>query len=771
MAILVQRNENQIMRSLSSFSIDDSPEQFEPNLSSMKEVSDTETLISADNFLTHSDSNQSMTSVISTDSGTSKNKGKISKLQAESKAILKKVRQEKDKLRKRALRANETEEKRAKRLEQGRIYQQERRAKQMPKVSEQRLNKQKLITGKDRNSETLLETAKRLIEQETRSKSNRLKETPEQTNERLKEQEARTRSNRDNESIIDTRIRLEDQEKRTRSNRENESLIETRTRLEEQEKKTRSNRENESLIETRTRLEEQEKRTRSNRENESPIETEFRVDQDALRHLEVRLNETENAYVSRLEKTRIRNQRSRANETPAQKALRQQKDRDRHRAVYRPTLETTEERDTRLGLNREKRYNDQFQLNSYLAASFDPDQPFDDDPEIVPVHYCGLFDQICRHCGALYNIHETNEDGTYTKCCKKGVINLPIIRDYHPVLVNYLTHLDNKWDTVQQHFYENIRQYNSKLAFAGVQTNFDPVNYDNAYRNKRGYIYKCHGNMYFNFPPLFNDPANMHPPQTAQYYMMDTDTAHLQRTKAWYNDNGLINDQILRKLEDMIHGSNIYYRFFNNNKEELIRQLQEEPEECQMWLTRATLNMTEDRAIARQTILNPNAVSGEIAAVFADVDGNPPPGIKIAIYPRNGHRQVISIRDPNVDPMCFPLLFPYGEAGYDERVQHTVDTTYSRTTLKQFYNHRLHFRHDNLNMYFKSGKLFQEYAVHAWIKIESNNLNFIKLNQGKLKITKYCGIMGHKETRYNPENVNIGHGKAYVNPSNVPVSL
>jgi hypothetical protein len=43
------------------------------------------------------------------------------------------------------------------------------------------------------------------------------------------------------------------------------------------------------------------------------------------------------------------------------------------------------------------------------------------------------------------------------------------------------------------------------------------------------------------------------------------------------------------------------------------------------------------------------------------------------------------------------------------------------------------------------------------------------MNQGKLKITKYCGIMDHKETRYNPENVNKGHGKAYVAPSNVPV--
>ena len=717
-----------MMRSLSTISIDDFPVVFDPDLSSMREISDTETLMSATidkSNSTYENSDQSMSSELSSDSTTSKKKGKNSNPQTQSQAILKEKRLEKEKLRKREERAKETTEKKAKRLEKGRIYQQQRRAKQTPKLN-----------------------SKRLIEQEVR-----------------------TNINRENESSITKQKRLDKDVLIHQQKRLNETELETNQRLDKDSMRHQEHRLNESEVEQFSRLEQDRSRHEQNRVNQSEGVHFSRLEQDALRHLEVRLNETENAYVSRLEKTRIRNQRSRANETPAQKALRQQKDRDRHRAVYRPTLETTEERDTRLGLNREKRYNDQFQLNSYLAASFDPDQPFDDDPEIVPVHYCGLFDQICRHCGALYNIHETNEDGTYTKCCKKGVINLPIIRDYHPVLVNYLTHLDNKWDTVQQHFYENIRQYNSKLAFAGVQTNFDPVNYDNAYRNKRGYIYKCHGNMYFNFPPLFNDPANTHPPQTAQYYMMDTDTAHLQRTKAWYNDNGLINDQILRKLEDMIHGSNIYYRFFNNNKEELIRQLQEEPEECQMWLTRATLNMTEDRAIARQTILNPNAVSGEIAAVFADVDGNPPPGIKIAIYPRNGHRQVISIRDPNVDPMCFPLLFPYGEAGYDERVQHTVDTTYSRTTLKQFYNHRLHFRHDNLNMYFKSGKLFQEYAVHAWIKIESNNLNFIKLNQGKLKITKYCGIMGHKETRYNPENVNIGHGKAYVAPSNVPVSL
>ena len=100
-----------MIRSLSTFSMDDKPIQFEPDLSSMKELSDTE--ISTNQVCNDSDSNESMLTVTSTDSGASKIKRKKNnKLQTESKAILKKARDEKDKLRKCAARANETAEKR-----------------------------------------------------------------------------------------------------------------------------------------------------------------------------------------------------------------------------------------------------------------------------------------------------------------------------------------------------------------------------------------------------------------------------------------------------------------------------------------------------------------------------------------------------------------------------------------------------------------------------------------------------------------------------------
>lgn len=475
--------------------------------------------------------------------------------------------------------------------------------------------------------------------------------------------------------------------------------------------------------------------------------------------------------VQRLEAQKLRNRMNRAAETPAQKALRQQKDRDRHKFVYRPIVETEQEKAVRLGLAKQKRLDDRFKKSSYLFAAFNPEIPFDDRIESVPPLKLGNFDQSCDHCQAMFNENERNTEGDYNRCCGKDKIRIPIISVYHPTLIDLIIKKPDNRNILRDHFYGCIRQYNSKLAFAGIKTNFDPVNFDNTYRNKRGYLYKCHGNMYFNFPPMFNDVNDKHPPETAQYYIMDSDTAHLQRTLAWRNDNGLINDQVLRKLEDMIAEVNLYHAFFFNHKEELKRQLQVEPTECKMWLTRATLDMANDKSIAKQFILNSNVVAGEIAAVFKDTDGNPPDGIKIAIFPRKGHRQLINIRDPNVDPMIFPLLFPYGEPGYDFNLQHTRLAKNNTTTLKEFYKHRLHFRKDNENLYFKFGKLFQEYVVHSWIKIESNNLNWIRRNQNKLKITKYSGIMNHKSTMYTPENVDQGLGCAYILPSTVPVRL
>lgn len=83
------------------------------------------------------------------------------------------------------------------------------------------------------------------------------------------------------------------------------------------------------------------------------------------------------------------------------------------------------------------------------------------------------------------------------------------------------------------------------------------------------------------------------------------------------------------------------------------------------------------RMILTRELINPNSsihpgrlnvpTVGEIAAIFLDSnDGQPPKDIDVVVYPkhfpnRNMHR--ISHLSANCDPLCYPLLFPYGEPG------------------------------------------------------------------------------------------------------------
>ena len=233
----------------------------------------------------------------------------------------------------------------------------------------------------------------------------------------------------------------------------------------------------------------------------------------------------------------------RANETDAERSLRLQ-DKSDH-AVYIRANETIEEREVRLALRRQRDYDRQFQSLTYRLADIPRRAMY--DPEFRP-HYLGQMNNRCQFCSALfYESEGTISKGqlVYNKCCHGGKLaNLPVTKQYHPVLIKLLEPL-LIYNIERKHFLENIRQYNTLLAFGGVQTNFDSSNWDNRYNNRyRPFIYKCHGNMYFNVPPLFNEPNCPFKPETAQFYVMDADIANNQRVGAWRNDNGLINNQV-----------------------------------------------------------------------------------------------------------------------------------------------------------------------------------------------------------------------------------
>lgn len=70
----------------------------------------------------------------------------------------------------------------------------------------------------------------------------------------------------------------------------------------------------------------------------------------------------------------------------------------------------------------------------------------------------------------------------------------------------------------------------------------------------------------------------------------------------------------------------------------------------------------------------------------------------------------------NLDPMCYPLLFPRGDLGWYDAMHHVEEhqtATRIRVTMQQFY-----YKFSPIH---SGGKLFQQYAVDAYVKTEATS--------------------------------------------------
>jgi len=90
------------------------------------------------------------------------------------------------------------------------------------------------------------------------------------------------------------------------------------------------------------------------------------------------------------------------------------------------------------------------------------------------------------------------------------------------------------------------------------------------------------------------------------------------------------------------------------------------------------------------------------------------------------------------------------------------------TTL-QFYSYILAVRDKTFSLLHSAGKLFHQYAVDAYTKIESNRLNFIKQNQTELRADLFTEIMDY--VRETIDGVKEKIGKAFVLPSSFAGSI
>ena len=86
-------------------------------------------------------------------------------------------------------------------------------------------------------------------------------------------------------------------------------------------------------------------------------------------------------------------------------------------------------------------------------------------------------------------------------------------------------------------------------------------------------------------------------------------------------------------------------------------------------------------------------------------------------------KKILHINETNqhYDPLHYVLLFPYGDAGWTIGIQHK--STVKHTSIMNFYAYHM-MQRNNFNTILRAGRLFHQYVVDQYAKLEQQRLNY-----------------------------------------------
>jgi hypothetical protein len=93
--------------------------------------------------------------------------------------------------------------------------------------------------------------------------------------------------------------------------------------------------------------------------------------------------------------------------------------------------------------------------------------------------------------------------------------------------------------------------------------------------------------------------------------------------------------------------------------------------------------------------------------------------------------------DRKYDPLHYVLLHPNGELGWSPELKEEMPNA----TAMNYYAYRLAFRNEDYSLLHWSGRLFQQYCVDQYVKIETERLLYIRLNQSDFRVDQFYGVV------------------------------
>jgi len=313
----------------------------------------------------------------------------------------------------------------------------------------------------------------------------------------------------------------------------------------------------------------------------------------------------------------------------------------------------------------------------------------------------GEMDKVCL-CGAHKFVGETP-----SMCCSAQQVCL----DFFPPLPNYLADLYYSDTPDSRHFLASLRKYNCAFQMTSFGCNEVHLPGWNP-------SFRVQGQVFHRIGSLLPQPDQ--PPQFLQVYYIDN---HCEETNTRMNITTGLKEHIVTNLCKMLHQCNQSVQLLKTAKELLER---DDLHACQVVIN-------EERRPPGDHARRFNVpISDEIGILMPNELTH---NRDIVLQYRDGQLQHVSELHRSYDALQYPLLFPHGTDGYHINLRRRNG---KKVTQMAYYAFHIMVR--DTNHLLRARRLFQQFLVDAYCKIETERLMFIRREQKKLRADSYLGL-------------------------------
>ncbi|GJY99326.1 ATP-dependent DNA helicase PIF1-like protein [Tanacetum coccineum] len=328
----------------------------------------------------------------------------------------------------------------------------------------------------------------------------------------------------------------------------------------------------------------------------------------------------------------------------------------------------------------------------------------------VSYHNIGSPSYKCAHCNATMWYEERVNKGSrsvnpsFSLCCKEGKIRLPKFNLTPQPLHNLL----NYNDLAIARFRDQIRIYNSMFSFTSFGARID-----HSINNGRGvYTFKVNGQSYHRIGSLLPEEGTQ--PRYAQLWFFDMETEVSNRMRAFIDKDNRdgVDAATVHTLTQMLDQYSSVAKAFRMARNWCHSHASVNVE----------LRLLSERTNARQ--YNKPTVA-EVAALITNDFGNGILSRDIIVNKLHYGPKRISELHPAYMALQYPLLFPYGEDGFHEKIPYYTNSRRRKTnrgfvTMKEYYSYIIHQRNDQA--------------------IEEQRLKWTRNNQDTLRVDLYHNV-------------------------------